>query len=215
MKKLISILAGIILSLTSGCSDIGKFIDSIPPNPPPNPKLEPIIPEKEKVSYEEIGKRGNIVADSLEKNFPEGLVVYIKGNSPEQNRYVAIRVLREGARTLELTLYRTSESNEKLKEFYLYDQDERHILYEISAQRDLEEMYDKKAFFFDVGINGLGKEKKDYAKTAERGKEEITLSESRLTSKGKTEENKKENLEDLWDTTNITYLSCLKSLTSD
>lgn len=205
MKKLTIILAGAVLS-ASGCFNL-------PPKHPANPELKPIMPKKEKAFYEEIEKRGNTVADFIEENSPEGIVIYIRGNTSEQDRYISLRLLREGDRRLEINLYRTSEINEKMKDFFLYNEDERHIIYNISSAKILEENYIKKAVMSDFGINGLGKDSEDFVIALERGNEGITLKNGRLTKGSEIKEDKKENLEDLWDTANRVYLDYLMSLT--
>lgn len=215
MKKLISIIAGVSLSLISGCS----FLDNLPPNFPPNPEITPILPKTE-VPYDEIKQRAKIVANSLEKHFPEGVVIYLK----KDKRYVVLNVLKEErdsvldilnkARTLGMTIYRLeSPIKENLEKYFIREQDETKTLYRINAAEILAQSdYSSMAIFYDRGTNGLKEGKGDSLKTRTQGKGEIIFKEGKLISEN--EISQEDGLNDFLKNANFLYLDYLKRLTS-
>ncbi len=213
MKKLTSIVAGVILSFMSGCSPLSKLLH----NPSPNPKLKPILPEI-KIPYDEIEQRAKIVADSLEKNFPEGVVVKLKGYNKENDRYVVIKASKNEERILNLTLYKFTETEiekvaEKIEAYLLQDyRDKTRIFYHKDAAEILAESeYYAMAVFNDAGINGIRRlEPEDFLMT--QGIEEITLRGGKVISEGKPDKDDESDRRLI--KSNFLYIDYLRALTS-
>jgi hypothetical protein len=188
MKKLTSILAGALLFFMSGCATLTpKNISK------PNKIVNYIFSEKEtKIPYEEIKIRGGIVASSLKNNYPKGLVIYIKGNTPEGDRYVALN-LKDDSKTLVSTFYKFPDSkiNEKLSKFYLFHKNDRKVLFNIGAKEVLEKSdYQSRIMINDFNNNGPRKsEPEDFITYRIMDGKENILRGGKLTREGKLVKN--------------------------
>lgn len=192
MKKLTSIVAGVILLFMPGCSSLSILTPlSIPK---PYDIVSPIFPEKEtKIPYDEIKQREKIVADSLEKNFPQGVIAYLKGDTVEEDRYVVFKLADE-AKTLISTFYRfpSPKIKKRLEEFHLFHETDRKIFFDINAERILEEeRYQSRIVINDFRMNGPKRsEQEDYIKFSNENREERILSRGKLTKEGRLVKNK-------------------------
>lgn len=149
MKKLISIIAGVILPFISGCTSVSSSS--------PNHELKPIISEEAKeetkIPYEQISQLAIKITNSIEKNFPNGLVIEIGKDKKGNNRYVSFNVLKEDkGKGLEAATYLASnqEAEKNLEGFLLNKNYEKAI-------KTLKENNIGMALFYDSGINGLRK----------------------------------------------------------
>jgi hypothetical protein len=218
MKKLTSIVAGVVLFFMSGCSSLSSISSSLTPNQIPTPYkiVDPIFPKKEtKIPYEEIEQREKIIADSLEKNFPNGLVICLEGKSIEEERYVVLK-LEDKARTLISTFYKFpySKIKEELCDFYLFNKNNRRKFFDINAQQILEEGgYQSRMVVNDFKMNGLREsESEDYITFRNQGEKESILRKGTLTIEGELIKN--ENFDNLLLESNLLLRDYLKELTS-
>jgi hypothetical protein len=98
MKKLTSIVAGLIISILPSCDS------PLPLTPsayvPPNPIIDSPIKTSMKTYYGTINYRGRKVVELLEDKFTQGLVINI-GKRKKESRYIIANLLKENeSRTL-------------------------------------------------------------------------------------------------------------------
>lgn len=200
-NKIISGIMAFILPFIAGC-------ENVPPIKIFNDK--PAVKEL----YAGIYLMAEAVADSLRKNFPEGLVVYLKEKNSKNDRYVSLKVSGD---TLNMTVYKCPPNfSEKLQDFYLPYREHRNLFYKPGAVEILEEDYETKAELNDSNPWGIRmSEPQDYLKSwSSKATEPIIFQNGKLLQGANPKENNSSNLEDHLIRANDLLLNTLRKLTS-